>query len=63
ATDIRLLYTGQHLSHPAVRHFRAKQISFTTQDIKGVLCDADGELFGCLPCRMAIHPKKLRVIA
>ena len=63
ATDIALLYKGQHLSHPAVRHFRAKNISFASMDGKSVLCDADGELFGRLPCSIAICPKKLQLIA
>ena len=63
ARDIALLYKGQHLSHPAVTHFRARKLHFKPADEKNVLCDADGELFGCLPCRIEIHPKKLRVIA
>ena len=63
ATDIALLYKGQHLTHPAVRHFKARRISFTSVDGKGVQCDADGELFGSLPCTIELHPNKLRLIA
>jgi diacylglycerol kinase (ATP) len=63
ARDIALLYKGQHLSHPAVTHFKARKLNFKPADGQSVLCDADGELFGCLPCRVEVHPKKLRVIA
>jgi diacylglycerol kinase (ATP) len=63
ARDIALLYKGQHLSHPAVTHFRARKLHFKPVDEHSILCDADGELFGCLPCSVAIHPRKLRVIA
>jgi diacylglycerol kinase (ATP) len=63
ATDIALLYKGRHLTHPAVRHFTARRISFTSVDGKSVQCDADGELFGSLPCSIELHPQKLRVIA
>jgi diacylglycerol kinase (ATP) len=63
ATDIALLYKGQHLSHPAVTHFKARKLLFKSADGQSVLCDADGELFGCLPCKVEVHPRKLRVIA
>ena len=63
ATDIALLYKGKHLSHPAVTHFMARKLNFKSADGQSVLCEADGELFGCLPCKVEVHPRKLRVIA
>jgi YegS/Rv2252/BmrU family lipid kinase len=52
------LYSGGHVSHPAVELFRCRSI--TADADGGVLCQADGELLGELPARFAVLPGALR---
>ena len=63
ASDLRLLYAGTHLNHPAVSHFRTAKVRFETVDGSTMLCDADGELLGTAPCEIEVVRDKLRVIA
>ena len=54
------LYSGGHVTHPAVEIFRCRSVS---ADADGrVLCQADGELVGALPARFAIRPGALRCV-
>lgn len=63
ALDLRLLYRGTHLTHPAVSHFRTTKMKFETVDGSRMLCDADGELLGTGPCEIEAMRGKLHVIA
>lgn len=52
------LYSGGHVSHPAVELFRCRSV--TADADSGVLCQADGELLGELPAHFALLPGALR---
>lgn len=49
--DLRHLYTGRILSHPAVTHLRTRSLTLAAADGRALPCDADGELMGLLPGR------------
>jgi diacylglycerol kinase (ATP) len=51
------LYSGGHVSHPAVELFRCRSV--TADADSAVLCQADGELLGELPVRFALLPGAL----
>ncbi len=54
------IYSGGHVSHPAVELLRGTSVSADAHD--RVLCHADGELVGALPTRFAIRPGVLRCV-
>jgi len=54
------VFTGQHVSHPAVEIVRATDVTLVSE---GVPVYADGELAGELPMTVSIAPKALRVLA
>lgn len=55
------VYTGEHITHPAVEFIRAKSISLSTNTPMPAL--ADGELVGMAPVQAEIAPKALKVYA
>ena len=61
--DLRLLYSGKHVDHPAISHFKARRVRFTATDGSRMLCETDGELQGEGPCEIEVMAGKLRVIA
>jgi YegS/Rv2252/BmrU family lipid kinase len=59
------LYSGSHVSHPAVELFRCTTVEVSAASDGGsgrVLCQADGELVGEVPVRFAIRPGALRCV-
>jgi diacylglycerol kinase (ATP) len=54
------LYSGAHVSHPAVKLFRCRALSAETD--ARVFCQADGELVGGLPAHFSIQPATLRCV-
>lgn len=61
-TEMRRIYDGSHVDHPAVRLFRAASIRLTSPDGREVLTDADGEPVGALPATVDCRPAALRLI-
>jgi diacylglycerol kinase (ATP) len=58
------MYTGAHLRHPDVRHFRCDRIELTlmNRDIEaGFLLDVDGEPLGRLPITISVEPRALEI--
>jgi diacylglycerol kinase (ATP) len=55
-----LLGRGRHLEHPAVEHFRAREVTLSTEPPQEV--DVDGELLGHTPVRFGVRPAQLRVL-
>ena len=51
------LYKGTHLSHPAVRVFKGKQIEARPQDGSHAPLDTDGEALGVLPISVELLPR------
>jgi YegS/Rv2252/BmrU family lipid kinase len=60
-SDLRLIYSGRHLAHPAVEVFRAASLTIRAADGADVLTDADGELVFPLPVRIDCLPGALRL--
>ncbi len=54
------LYRGTHLSHPAVRVFRGRQVEAHPQNGSEALLDTDGEAMGGLPISVELLPKAIR---
>ena len=62
--DLKLLYTGAHLSQPGVRVVRGRKVvAAPVAETKGkpVLIEVDGESAGRLPATFDILPRALRV--
>jgi YegS/Rv2252/BmrU family lipid kinase len=59
--DMRLLYSGAHLSHPNVSVIRAKRIEARSLSNRPVLFDVEGEGLGRLPATFQIVPAALRI--
>lgn len=59
--DMRLLYSGAHLSHPNVSVIRAKQLVARSLSNHPVLLDIEGEAPGRLPASFRIVPSALRI--
>lgn len=59
--DLRLLYTGRLLSHPAVTLQRAGALTLAAADGRPLPFDADGELMGFLPARLSCLPGALPI--
>jgi YegS/Rv2252/BmrU family lipid kinase len=60
------MYTGSHIRHPDVRHFRCDRIELEllNQDADHrFLLDVDGEPLGRLPIDIRVAPKALEVLA
>lgn len=60
------MYTGAHIRHPDVRHFRCERIELTLQNQEAsdrFLLDVDGEPLGRLPISIAVEPRALEVLA
>lgn len=55
------LVRGRLAQHPMVEMLRAREVSLESADEAAL--QADGELFGTLPARIAIDPRQARVIA
>ncbi|MEE3325990.1 MAG: diacylglycerol kinase family protein [Myxococcota bacterium] len=53
------LYKGTHLSHPAVRVFKGKQIEARPQDGSRAPLDTDGEALGVLPLSVELLPQAI----
>jgi diacylglycerol kinase (ATP) len=54
------IFKGTHLSHPSVRHFRAKKAKIKTWPKKTLL--PDGELLGTTPTNIKVHHKMIRYL-
>lgn len=54
------VFTGRHVSHPAVRTFRGRVLSISAPD---QVAYADGERVGPLPVRVNTRPLALRVLS
>ncbi|HXM00576.1 MAG TPA: hypothetical protein VN932_11645, partial [Rhizomicrobium sp.] len=62
--DMKLIYTGEHLSNPAVRSLRgAKIVAAPVAETRGrpVLIEVDGESAGRLPATFEILPRALNL--
>lgn len=59
--DLRLLYSGRVLDHPAVTSLRTGAVELSAADGSALPLDADGELMGFLPARLTCQPGALRV--
>ena len=57
--SIRLLYSGQILSHPNCAHYREKFVTATSSD--HVMVEIDGEPVGKLPCSAWVLPEVLSI--
>jgi len=55
------IYSGNHLGSPKFSCFRGRRVSLTSTE--NVAIEADGELLGCLPCRIEVLPSALHVLA
>ncbi|MFO7684790.1 MAG: diacylglycerol kinase family lipid kinase [Desulfobacterales bacterium] len=53
------IYAGRHIGHPKVRSRYARRIELAAEPAAGV--EAEGELIGTTPIRLAIHPEGLRI--
>ncbi len=54
------IYTGNHIELTGFSYFQARSVSLSSE--RRVEFEADGELWGTLPCRVDILPSALRVI-
>lgn len=59
--DMRLLYSGAHLSHPNVSVFRGRKIEAKPLSNAPVYLDVEGEAPGSLPASFEIVPGALRL--
>ena len=61
-TELHLVYSGRHLTHPAVRVMRCRSLSVRPADGRAVLLEADGELPGRLPAIFSVVPDALTLL-
>jgi diacylglycerol kinase family enzyme len=59
---MHLVYSGRHLTHPAVRVMHCRSLSVRSADRRAVLLEADGELPGRLPATFSIVPNALTLL-
>ncbi len=59
--DMRLLYSGKHLSHPNVSVHRGKKIEAKPLSNAPIYLDVEGEAPGSLPATFEVVPRALRV--
>jgi diacylglycerol kinase family enzyme len=62
-TMSRKLYRGEHLGHPQIRVFKAREVVAEAVGGATVLLDLDGEQPGKLPVRYRVVPSALKVLA
>lgn len=55
------VFSGKHLSHPAIHFFRSRQVKVSAS--APLLVQADGELIGQTPINFGILPHRIRVFA
>ncbi|MDD4518014.1 MAG: diacylglycerol kinase family lipid kinase [Limnochordia bacterium] len=55
------VYSGNHMNHPRVKFYRSKKIKITTE--RPLRLQADGELIGTTPCKIAVKPRAIAVLA
>jgi diacylglycerol kinase (ATP) len=63
--DMRLLYSGSHVNHPAVTILRGRKITVEPMgdpSLNTALLDIDGESPGAIPATFEILPKAIKVI-
>jgi diacylglycerol kinase (ATP) len=63
--DMRLLYTGSHLNHPAVTVLRGRSITVEPAgdpSLNRALLDIDGESPGSIPATFEALPKAIKII-
>lgn len=63
--DMRLLYTGSHVNHPAVTILRGRKISVEPAGdprLNTALLDIDGESPGAIPAVFEVLPNAIRVV-
>jgi YegS/Rv2252/BmrU family lipid kinase len=53
------IYSGKHLASPKFSYFRGRRLSLASDE--DVSFEADGELFGHLPCRLEVLPGALKL--
>jgi YegS/Rv2252/BmrU family lipid kinase len=56
--NIPRVFRGTHMSHPAIRHWRARTIAIEADHVIGV--ETDGEVLGHTPARITVQPAALR---
>jgi len=62
ARSSRLLYRGEHLTHPKVVVRRGRRIEAEPESGEEVLLDIDGEAPGRLPARFEIMPAAVKIV-
>ena len=63
--DLRLLYSGSHIGHPAISILRGRRFYVEPLDgsaLNSALIDIDGELPGSIPAVFEILPKVVRFV-
>ena len=63
--DLRLLYSGSHVGHPAVTILRGRRIIVEPAGdpaLNAALLDIDGESPGSIPVTFEVLPKAIKVI-
>lgn len=60
--DMRLLYSGAHLSHPNVSVHRGKKVEAKPLSNAPIYLDVEGEAPGSLPATFEVVPRALRVL-
>ena len=60
--EMRLVYAGAHLSHPAVRAMRCRRLSAQCTDGRPVSIEADGEIVGLAPAAFEVVPDALTLL-
>jgi YegS/Rv2252/BmrU family lipid kinase len=58
--NFRRIYSGRHTDNPGFSYFRARSVAITSEEKTDF--EADGELWGSLPCRVDVLPAALRVV-
>jgi diacylglycerol kinase (ATP) len=61
--DLKLLYTGSHTNHPAVKMLRGKVLEVVPLEQEDVLIEIDGEAIGRLPAKFEIVPQALALFS
>ncbi|NGQ96085.1 diacylglycerol kinase family lipid kinase [Brevibacillus sp. SYP-B805] len=59
-TTFPKIFTGAHVTHPAVRFYRGKRI--TVSSVRTLVVHADGEVVAKTPITVEVVPKKQRIV-
>lgn len=59
--DMRLLYSGAHLTHPNVSVYRGRKVEAKPLSNAPIFLDVEGEAPGMLPATFEVVPKALRI--